>query len=390
MAEQFFHGAEVIEGKGGVRVIEVQDTSTIGIVGTAKNADPAVFPLNVPVLITGQSGQIAALDPNNSKDGTLPEAIEAIYGQAKARTVIVRVEEGETPAATKNAVLGGVDGATGQRTGLMAMLDARAIAKVKPKIIIAPGFSQDQAVANQMGIVANRLRAVGYLDGPNTTDAAAIAYRQQFSNKRLEIIDPWVKVYDSISEGNVIMPSSAHIAGLRVRVDQEDGFWVSKSNHGIEGILGTARPIDYEHGDYTSTANLLNADRVSTIINIDGWRYWGNRNCSDDQRYMYETTVRIGDAFADALLAAHLWAIDRNVTKSYVKDVMDGIDLFIRQMTRAGAILGGKVVFDKATNIDNLKQRKARWDISFTEAITAEHVIFGISLVDDYIEEIFA
>jgi phage tail sheath protein FI len=387
--EQFFHGAEVIESKGGSRPIEVQDTSAIGVIGTAPDADPLIFPLDTPVLITGKAEQIAALDPTNTKKGTLPEAIDGIYDQAKARVVVIRVADGLTPAETQAKIIGGVDGTTGKRTGLQALLDSRSVTGVKPKIVIAPGFSQVQAVGTEMSAIVNRLRAVAYIDGPNTTDAAAIALRQQYSSKRVEIVDPWVKVLDTASADTVVVPASARAAGLRARVDQEEGFWVSKSNHGIEGIVGTARAIDYEHGDYTSTANLLNADRISTIINIDGWRYWGNQNCSDDTRFKYETTVRIGDAFADALLAAHLWAIDRNVTKSYVDDVIEGIERFIREMTRSGAILGGKVVFDKATNMDGLKSRKARWDISFTEAITAEHIIFGIALVDDYIEEIF-
>src|SRR5450830_540802 len=110
--EQFFHGAEVVESKDGVRVIEVQDISTIGVIGTADDADPAVFPLNTPVLITGQAAQIAALAPTNAKNGTLPEAIDGIYDQAKAQVVVVRVAEGQTAAATKSAIIGGVDGAT--------------------------------------------------------------------------------------------------------------------------------------------------------------------------------------------------------------------------------------------------------------------------------------
>ena len=95
----------------------------------------------------------------------------------------------------KPNIIGGIDNATGQRKGLEALLDARSVAKIHPRILIAPDFSHEMAVATEMVSIANNLKAVVVADGPNTTDEAAISYRENFGSNRISPYKMWASPY---------------------------------------------------------------------------------------------------------------------------------------------------------------------------------------------------
>lgn len=98
----FLHGVETKEFDTGLRPIALADSSVIGLIGTAADADAALFPLDTPVLVSGSRAEAAGL----GAVGTLPAAIDAIFDQAGARIVVVRVDDGVDAAATLANVIG--------------------------------------------------------------------------------------------------------------------------------------------------------------------------------------------------------------------------------------------------------------------------------------------
>ena len=64
------------------------------------------FPLNTPVLVTGSRIGAMALDTIGTKDGTLPDAMDAIFDQAGAMVVVVRVAAGIDDDATISNIIG--------------------------------------------------------------------------------------------------------------------------------------------------------------------------------------------------------------------------------------------------------------------------------------------
>jgi len=87
MATEYHHGVRVIEINGGVRPIRTVATAVIGVVCTGEDADPALFPLDRPVLLTDVLGAIGKA----GTEGTLRATLQAIADQANAITVVVRV-----------------------------------------------------------------------------------------------------------------------------------------------------------------------------------------------------------------------------------------------------------------------------------------------------------
>lgn len=388
MAEQFLHGVEVSEISSGPRTIRTTKSSIIGLIGIAPDADNTVFPLNKPVLIVGSRREAAKLGAT----GTLPMAINGVFDQIGAMVIVIRVESGEDEAETIANIIGGVDAQTGDYKGVQAFLSAESIVHAAPRILIAPGFThqrpnnQANPVISSMLVIADRLRAVIIADGPNTNDQDAITWRNDFGNARVYIVDPWVKIF---IDSEQVVPPSPYIAGLIARSDNENGFWWSPSNQEIYGIVGTARPVDFTLGDANCRANFLNENEVTTIIRQEGYRLWGNRSCSSDPKWAFLSVRRTADLINDSLLRAHMWAVDRNITRTYLDDVVESVNAYLAHLKALGAILGGECYPDPELNTPaNIAQGKVYFDFDFTPPYPAERIVFRSHLINDYIKEL--
>lgn len=385
MPAQFLHGVEVVELDGGARPISTVRSSVIGIVGTAPEADETAFPINTPVLVAGSRTEAAALGDT----GTLPPAIDGIFDQAGAMVVVIRVEAAADESEQMANIIGGVDPATGQYQGVQALLAAESILGVAPRILVVPGFTDKQAVVSEMLSIADRLRAVIIADGPSTNDAEAIEYRDNFGSARVYLVDPAARVFDPVTASEVVQPMSPRVAGLIARSDNERGFWWSPSNQEIYGIIGTERAVDFTLGDANARANYLNESEVATVIQKTGFRLWGNRTCSADPKWAFLSVRRTADMINESLLRAHLWAVDRNITKTYIEEVTEGVNAYLRGLKAQGAIIGGECWADPELNTPaNIAQGKVFFDFDFTAPYPAEHITFRSSLVNDYLEEI--
>jgi len=403
MPEQFLHGVEVIELNDGARPIQTAKSSVIGLVGTAPQG-----PVNTPTLILGSRAkavEIFGANDDANKDYTIPKALDGIFDQAGAMVVVINVADPSNPAhlttgsldpanITSADVVGGVDETTGGYKGVHALLAANSDLGVTPRILISPGFTHDMPSGNANPVVsellgiAENLRAVIIADLPNTNDTDAIDYVGDFGSARVYGVYPWVKVLDSLG-AIVEEPSSARVAGLIVKSDNERGFWWSPSNLVINGIVGISKPIDFVLGDVNSKANYLNENNIATIIQESGFRLWGNRTLSADPKWAFLQARRTADMINDSLLKAHLWAVDRNITKTYIEDVLEGVNNYLRHLKSIGAIIGGTAFADPELNTpDQIAQGKVSFDFDFTPPYPAEHITFRSKMSDQYLEEI--
>jgi phage tail sheath protein FI len=245
------------------------------------------------------------------------------------------------------------------------------------------GTVRSRVLAELVGI-AQRLRAVIVADGPNTTDAAAIQIADDFGSDRIYVVDPWV-----LRDGEAV-PASPAAAGLINKVDNERGFWWSPSNNEINGIEGTARAIDFTLGDYSSRANLLNEQKVATIIREQGFRLWGNRSLASDPQYAFLSVRRTADMINESILRGHLWAVDRCITATYIEDVQESVRSYLRTLKSRGAILGGDVWIDPELNTPaTIASGQVIFDFDFTPPYPAERVTFRSHLVNSYVVDLF-
>jgi uncharacterized protein len=247
------------------------------------------------------------------------------------------------------------------------------------------------AAASALESVATALRAHAIIAGPNTTDADALDYANDFGTRRTYIVDPFVKVFDTIVEDYVAEDPVARVAGLIAQVDAGKGFWKSPSNEVILGVDGLARPVDYALGDPNTRANLLNENDIATIIRDEGYRLWGNRTTSSDPQFAFLSVSRTADMIDLSIQRAHRWACDMGITRGYFDDVTSSVNSYLRDLAARGAIVGGKCFVDPDFNgPDQIANGHATFSYEFTPTYPAERVTFRSSITDAFITNLFA
>lgn len=408
MSDSFLHGVEVIEIDDGARPIRAVATSVIGIVGTAPFADAAKFPLDTPVLITRPSEAAALMatwDPvanANASVGSLPTAIADIHDQAQPPIVVVRVDVAAAGGSYLANQLAEVRGVQADSSGVYALLAAKGLVKVQPRILIATGWTHQvtqagdpladvaNPVAAALKVCADKLRAVAVIDGPNDTNADAIDKSEREGGQRIYFVDPHIKALDH--KGVIVTrPASAAVAGVIARTDQERGFWWSPSNQRMNGVLGLSRPIDFSLSDPATTSNLLNEAGVATIINEGGeYRLWGNRTPGMlDPAWAFLSVRRTADIIHDAVEKSYLWALDRPLSAQLLDDVVGSVEAYLRDLKNRGAILGGRAWLDEELNTpESLRAGRAWVNFDFEPPPPLERLTFQAHREDLYFSEL--
>ncbi|MBN3238304.1 phage tail sheath protein [Pectobacterium versatile] len=382
----FHHGVQVVEVNDGTRVISTVSTAIVGMVCTAPDADVATFPLNTPVLITNVLSAVGKA----GKKGTLAAALSAIADQSKPVTVVVRVAEGEDDAETISNVIGGSD-ENGKYTGMKALLDALTVTGVKPRILGAPGLDS-LPVATALASICQSLRAFGYVSAWGCkTLSDAINYRENFSQRELMVIWPDFIAWDTTANASTTAYAPARALGLRAKIDQETGWHKTLSNVGVNGVTGISASVYWDLQAPGTDADLLNQAGVTTLVRKDGFRFWGNRTCSDDPLFLFENYTRTAQVLADTMAEAHMWAVDKPVTAKLIDDIIEGIKAKFRELKSNGYIIDADCWLDETANDkDTLKAGKLYIDYDYTPVPPLENLTLRQRITDKYLVNLVA
>lgn len=383
MADSYHHGLRVVEINEGTRPIRTIATAVQGLIATAEDADATVFPLNTPVLITNTQAAVAKAGTN----GTLKTALQAMANQANSICVVVRVAAAEDEAAQTANVIGTVD-ATGKYTGAKALLLAKSKLGVQPRIIGAPGLDT-QAVATELATIAQKLRAFAYVYAWGCkTKEEVVAYRDAFAARELMVIWPNFVAFNVDTAQTETVPAVAVAMGLRAKIDNEIGWHKTLSNVAVNGVTGIDADVTWDLQDPATDAGYLNSNEITTLIQHDGFRFWGSRTCSDDPLFAFENYTRTAQIMADTIAEAHMWAIDKPMHGSLVNDMLEGIKAKQREWTRLGYLMGGDAWYDPELNSkDTLKAGKLYIDYDYTPVPPLEDLTFHQRISDQYLAD---
>ena len=387
MPTAYHHGVRVIEINEGIRPIRTIATAVVGLVATASDADAAFFPLNTPVLLTdvlsaiGKAGTL----------GTLAVSLAAIAANASPFTVVVRVADGEgaddaTKQADQISKLVGTVTADGQYTGLKALLGAKAKLGVTPRILGVPGLDA-LPVANELISIAQQLRAFAYVSAWEcATKEEAVAYRDNFGAREVMVIWPEFETWSTTENATVIRPAVATALGMRAKLDEQVGWHKTISNIAANGVTGISKPVFWDLQNPATDAGYLNENEVTTLIREGGFRFWGSRTCSEDPLFCFENYTRTAQVLADTIAEAHMWAVDKPMHPSLVRDIIEGINAKFRELKQAGYIIDGQCWYDPASNeAATLKDGKLTIDYDYTPVPPLENLVFQQRITDSYL-----
>ncbi|KVP51467.1 phage tail protein [Burkholderia ubonensis] len=348
--------------------------------------DPVVHKSNAPsepITFDPATGRAKLAHPaaanlvlkNDSGSATYAEGTD--YGVDLVSGVITRMKTGTIPAGaaakatydyadptkvTAADIIGAVN-AAGIRTGMKALKDTYNLYGYLAKILIAPAYCTQNSVAVELEAMAGQIGAIAYIDAPiGTTFAQVLAGRGPVgtinfntSSDRVRLCYPHVKVYDAETNAERLEPLSSRAAGLRARVDLDNGYWWSSSNQQLVGVTGVERPLSAMIDDPQSEVNLLNEQGITTVFNSygSGLRLWGNRTAAwPTVTHMrnFENVRRTGDVINESLRYFSQQFIDMPIDQALIDSLVESVNGFGRKLIGDGALLGFKAWFDPARN----------------------------------------
>ncbi|EOF4357792.1 phage tail sheath subtilisin-like domain-containing protein [Pseudomonas aeruginosa] len=267
------------------------------------------------------------------------------------------------PSLVTPADIIGAVNIAGQRSGLKAFADSYNLFGFFPKLFIAPGFSTLNSISVELIAAAEQMGGIAYIDAPiGTTVQQVIAGRGpagainfNTSSDRVRLCYPHVKVYDAGTDGERLEPLSIRAAGLRAKVDLDDGYWWSSSNRELVGVIGLERPLTARVDDPSSEVNLLNEVGITTVFNSfgTGLRLWGNRTAAwPTVTHMrnFENVRRTKDIIDESIRYSSLQFVDMPITQALIDSITESVNLFGRKLTGDGALLGFECWYDPARN----------------------------------------
>lgn len=365
------HGIFINEPVEGARAIVDVATAVIGLLCTGPDADADFFPLDTPVLV----GDIRAAIGVAGETGTLPKALAAIADQISPVLIVVRVAELVDAEDQDAACIGTiVDGAY---TGIQAFLAAEGATGVRPRILGAPGLDT-APVGGALGIAAQKLNGMAYIFAAGATNVSeALTFREDFGLREQMII--WPETTGGAGD------AVARALGMRARIDETIGWHKTISNVVVNGITGLATPVFWDLQDPSTDAGLLNASEITTIVRRNGYRFWGNRTCSAEPLFAFESAVRTAQVLRDSIAEGLLWAIDQPLTVSLVRDMLETINADFRLKVAQGRLIGARAWFDPSLNpAGSLAAGQLTLDWEFTPCAPAEDITGNQRITDRY------
>ncbi len=402
------HGVEVKEVPGATPPISTVSSSVIGLIGTAATGKE-----DEPILITS----LAQGEEIFTDSGTIYPALESIFSQTSAKVIVVNI--GKSKETDAGSFEDGID----------CLMRQASHTGFTPKILIAPGAKNKpagdktekpeavaytakngsktvrtisasssssyttasdvpEAVALKLIEAADFFRAIAVLDADVSKMDDYEKYLETYASDRAYMVYPQL-----IDLNGETKPASPYVAGLIAKTDAEFGFWYSPSNKTLRGVKRPSIPISFTlgNGAAESDANFLNQINVATFINQDGVRLWGNRTLSTDATWQFLPVRRTADMINDSLLYAHMWAVDKLISRNYIDAIVASVNTYLRSLKALGAIIDGKCYINRDLNNDNtLKEGHLYVSFDFTPPYPLEHITFNSQIVDTYLSEVFS
>ncbi len=223
--------------------------------------------------------------------------------------------------------------------------------------------------------VLEKLLAHAVVDGPATSQAAALDWRESINSERIICVDPAVKIVEGSS--TVTVPMSPAVLGIAVRRDHEFNGrpFHSWANQPVQGIVGPSRPINFSLTDGATEGQTLLGANIGVLVRGEmgvegaiasgGFVFIGTDNAGEDDIWRFYNQTRGRDYIHLMFLRTLRYYLGRfNITGQTIQAVMNTMELAMRDLQATGDILGYQVAFDRDQNSQE-QLRLGRVKISF-------------------------
>ncbi len=290
---------------------------------------------------------------NLSMNSAVPNYIAKVVNEASELVKVTDLEAGSVPPfnqpSNKNGLSDNLeDGSDGdlpteadyigenlgpnKRTGIESLGDVDQIS-----IIAIPG-RYEQAIQNAMISHCELLKdRFAILDPPKGSDVQEIQdHRGLYDSKYTALYYPWIKVYDVLTERNILVPPSGQIAGIYARSDTERGVHKAPANEVVRGA------VDVEVKISKGEQDILNPLGIDCIRPFPGRgiRVWGARTISSDSLWKYINVRRLFLFLEESIEEGTQWVVFEPNDEKLWSRVKQTITQFLTRVWKDGALMG--------------------------------------------------
>lgn len=260
-----------------------------------------------------------------------------------------------------------------------------------PSLLLAPGWSQNKAVADALVKAADKINghwdAYALVDIAPTaaTVTAAKAKKNAEGRSTAKETPCWPMVTDGIR--NYHLSCLSAVMHQMVDAENEDIPYESCSNKILAGITGLV--VENSSGDAEAikmtieNANELNAVGIRTALFWGGsYRIWGPHtgayssegdNAADE---IFDCSVRMVRWLGNTFQALYGDVIDRPMHRALVDSILNEEQMRLDNLVSRGALLGGKIRFDAAaTPTNDIVSGEFALDVDYTTTPAARAIV---------------
>ncbi|MCX9010215.1 MAG: phage tail sheath family protein [Candidatus Methanoperedens sp.] len=271
------------------------------------------------------------------------------------------------------------DDVPGNRKGLTAFKEIDEIS-----IVYVPDASNIQGLVSKIIThceeLKDRFAIIDADDG--SSNVSNINPRNNFDTKYAAFYYPWIRIMDSVTGAEKLVPPGGHMAGIYARSDVERGVHKAPANEVVRGAM------DLEFQITKGEQGILNPRGVNVIRAFPGRgiRVWGARTLSSDALWKYINVRRLFIFVEESIEEGTQWVVfEPNDEKLWAR-VRATITQFLTRVWRDGALMGTKpeeaffVKCDRTTMTqDDIDNGRLICIIGIAPVKPAEFVIFRIA-----------
>lgn len=280
--------------------------------------------------LVAESDYIAAHD----NDGNVLITILSQAAQ-EAETLSVASKSLNPAGVTREDVVGGVDALTGLETGMELVRHIYPKLGMVPGLLLAPGWTGDAVVAAALQAKTEAINGVFVcnclLDIPTEGDDGAAVYTDAkvAKEKMGATSNHAVALWPMVAVGDKIYHYSAMFGALTAYTDASnaDVPYESPSNKDLRitaTVLadGTEVVLDQQQAN-----DMLNANGITTAINMNGFKSWGNSTAAypstTDPKDRWFAVRRFFDWDGNNFIRTYFQKVDKPGNKRLIRSIVD-------------------------------------------------------------------
>lgn len=279
--------------------------------------------------------------------------------KASVTSITVTANQIDPTAVTDSDIIGGYDVATGAETGL------ELVRTVYPKfgkvvsLLSVPGYSSDSTVAAIMQTKTTEINSMFScqclidIDTKTTKIYSNVAAKKEADGiNSPNAIALWPKV----KSGNHILNYSSVYGAVVAMADikNDDVPSESVSNLIINNIIGIVLDDGTEVDLDINQANALNSNGIVTVLNLNGFRTWGNNTAAypgvTDPKDRWINNRRFFSWMENRFITEYFERVDTATNIRSIETLVDKENQFCNSLVSAGKCAGAYVEFLQSDN----------------------------------------